>query len=120
MQQAGMIWVLDVLEHQLPVARNALTHVAQQDQFASVKHAVEVTQHALAKILLQRFVRRAEACEYHTVPRRHSKPPQPMFLGAEVGWHAALAAIPAVKRETEQIPGKIVGPLVIGTDKLLC
>ena len=50
---------------------------------------------------------------------RHREALQPMFLRAEIGGHAALAAIAAAERHAEQVAGEVVGPLVIGADELL-
>ena len=118
-QQAGVVRVLDVLEHQLPVAGNALAHVAEHDELAAVEHAVEIAQHAVAEIGLERLVRRAEAGEHDAVPLRRREALQAVVLGAEIGRHAALAAIAAAERHAEQVAVEIVGPLVIGADELL-
>ena len=42
-----------------------------------------------------------------------------MFLRAEIGGHATLAAIAAAERHADQIAGEVIGPLVIGADELL-
>ena len=42
-----------------------------------------------------------------------------MLLRAEIGRHAALAAVAAAERKTKQVAGEVVGPLVIGADELL-
>jgi len=44
MQEADVVGILDVLLHQLPVAGNALTRVAENRKLAAVKDAVEIGQ----------------------------------------------------------------------------
>ena len=44
MEQAGVVRVFDVFQHQLPVAGNALAVVTQQGEFSAIEQAVEVMQ----------------------------------------------------------------------------
>jgi hypothetical protein len=55
MQQAGMVGILDVLEHQLPVARDPLAQVTEHDEFAAREDPVEIAEHGIAEIAVERL-----------------------------------------------------------------
>ncbi|EWS62853.1 hypothetical protein Y695_03916 [Hydrogenophaga sp. T4] len=121
-QQTGVVGVLDVLLHQLPVAGNALAVVAQDRELAAVEQAVEVLQDGRPHVLFERLDLVIERGEHHAAAHRHLELRQRMVLGVEVGRHAAidLAVLPhaAAKGHTLQVAVGRVAPLVVGADEL--
>ena len=66
-QQAGVVRVLDVLEHQLPVRReHAGAGSRARSSVAAVEDAVEPAEHRRAEVVVERR-RRAERGEHHAV-----------------------------------------------------
>ncbi len=118
-QQAGVIGVLDVLEHQLPVARDALAHIAEHGELPAGEDAVEIAEHQRAEIILEALRRRIERGEDDAVAPRHAETLQPVRLGGEIGRHAALSLVAAAERHAEQLAAEIIGPLVVRADELL-
>jgi hypothetical protein len=110
---------LDVLEHQLPVARYALAHIAEHGELAAAEDAVEIAQHQGAEIILECLGRGGERGEDDAVPPRHAQALQPVRQGVEIVRHAALPLVAAAERHAEQRAAEIVGPLVIGADEFL-
>src|SRR5262249_10753493 len=53
-KDAGVIGVLNVLEHEFPVAGDALAHVAQNLELAAIEQPVKIVQHLPAEKILQR------------------------------------------------------------------
>ena len=119
MEQARVVGILDVLEHQLPIARDPLPQIPEHDELAAVEDAVEIAEHRFAEIKLERFGVLGKAGEHDAVAARHREALQPMLLRAKIGRHAALTSIAAAERHAEQFAAEIIGPLVIGADKLL-
>src|SRR5882724_1439995 len=116
MQEARMVRVLDVLEHQLPVAGDPLAQVAEHNELTASEHTIEVAEHVFAEIILERFVLRRKAGEHDAVPARHREPLKPVLFPSKIGRHAALTAIPPAEWHAEQIAAEIIGPLMIGAD----
>ena len=56
--------------------------------------------------------------EYDAAVRRDIELPEPVFRLVEVLGHSALAADAALERHADQIAVQVIGPLVIGADKL--
>ena len=80
-QQARVVRVLDVLLHQLPVARDALAVVAEDLQLAAVEQAVEVAEDRRAEEVLERLDVVVERREHDAAARRD------LQLGeAVLGW----------------------------------
>ena len=71
MQQTGVIRILDVFLHQLPVARNALAPVTQNFELAAIEDAVKVFQDGGAEKLLEGLHVMIEGCEHHATPHGH-------------------------------------------------
>ncbi|MNU41213.1 hypothetical protein D3C71_299400 [compost metagenome] len=121
MQQAGVVGVLDVLLHQLPVAGDALPAVAVDHQFAAVEHAIEVMQDVRAQVVFQRFDGMVERREHHAVAAGHRQFGQPVLFRLEVWRHAAvdLAVLfdAAAEGHADQVALQVVVPLVVGADE---
>ena len=117
-QQAGVVRILDVLEHQLPIAGYPLAQISQYDEFAPGKDTVKIAEHVVAEIGLEgrRLGRRAG--EHDAVPAHDQKVLQTVLLRTEIGRHAALAAIAAAERDAEQIAREVVSPLMVRADEL--
>src|SRR5512140_556125 len=98
MQQAGVVRVLDILEHQLPVARQPLPLIAEDFELAAVEYAVEIGEHQRPEIVLQRLVGLRETGEDDTVTRGDREAFEPVLLGPEILGHAALALVAAAER----------------------
>ena len=122
-QQAGVVRVLDVLLHQLPVARNALAVVAQDGELAAIEQPVKVAQDGGAQKLLQRLHAVVKRRKHHAATGSHLELGQPMLCRVEVRWHAAidlailLHATP--KRHTLQVARQGVVPLVVRAGQAL-
>src|SRR6266540_4570680 len=102
--QAGMIGVLDILEHQLPIARDALSHIAQEVQRSPIEHTVEIGQHGGTEIVFEWFDVRAEAGKNGAMPDRDLEGLESMLLTAELGGHTALMFETTVERHPAQTP----------------
>src|SRR5712671_1286055 len=114
-----MVRILDVLEHQLPVARDPLAQVTKHDELAAREDPVEVAEHGFAEIVVERLGLGREAGEDDAMAAHHREALQPVLLQAEILRHAALPAITAAERHPDQIAAEIVGPLMIRADELL-
>src|SRR5438132_4089095 len=90
MQQAGVVRILDVLEHQLPVAANTLAHIPEHPQSAPVEDPVEVEQHGRAEVFCERGDPRIERSEDDPLALSHAQALERMLLQFEVLRHAAL------------------------------
>ena len=116
-QEARVIRVLDVLLHQLPVARNALPVVAEDLQLATVEQAVEVVQHRRAEEVLEGLDIRIERGEDDAAAGRHPELVEAVLLELEVGRHAAVdlafLAHAAAKRHALQVALERIVPLVV-------
>ena len=117
-QQARVVRVLDVLEHQFPVGGCQLARVAEHAKLPAVEHTVEKRQHRRAKIFLERFQIRRKRGEDHPVAAGDPKPAQPVILRIEIRRHAALLLHAAPERHADQIALQVIGPLVVGTHEL--
>src|SRR5712672_3380907 len=117
-QQARVIGVLDVLEHQFPVGGCQLARVSEHAKLAAVEHAVEKRRHRRAEIFFERLQIRRKGREDHPVAARDLELAQPVVLRIEVRGHAALLLHAAPERDPDQIALQVVGPLVIGTHEL--
>ena len=121
-QQTGVIGVLDVLLHQLPVARDALAVVAQHLELAAVEQAVEVGEDGWPHEILQRLHAVVKRRKHHAATGGDFQGGEAMVFGVKVGRHAtvdlAVLANPAPKWHALQIAFEVVTPLVIGADKL--
>ena len=122
-QQARVVRVLDVLLHELPVARNLLAVVAEDLEFAAVEQAVEVAQHFGSEEVFERLHVRVERSEHHAAAHRHLELVEAVRLGVEVLWHAAvdlaLLLHAAAKRHALQVTGEGIAPLVVRADEIL-
>ena len=117
-QQARVIGILDVLHHQLPVARDALAVVAQQRERAALEDAVQPGRDLRAEIVLQRLDGFAEGGEHQAMQHRHPQASEAVVLQVEVRRHAAVDAVAILdailERQSRQFAVELVGPLVIG------
>ena len=122
MQQTGVIRVFDVLLHQLPVAWNTLTAVAQNFQLAAIEGAVKVAQDGGAQEGFQGFNVVVERGKHHATACGHFQFGQAMIFQLELFGHAAidLAVLldTSAKRHALQIAFDVVIPLVVGTQKI--
>ncbi|QTP34840.1 hypothetical protein B7759_03462 [Burkholderia glumae] len=122
-QQSRVIRVLDVLHHQLPVARHSLARVAEHGQLRPVEQAVVIAQDVGAEEILEGLDVLVERREHRTATRRHPQPAQRVMPGIEIRRHAAvdLAALPypTAKRHADQIALQVVVPLVIRAVEVL-
>ena len=122
MQQSGVIRILDVLLHQLPVARNPLPRIAENRQLAGRvvrrKDAIEIGEHIGAEIVFERRNRRIERRKHNAIPGRYLKLVESMIFELEVGRHPALATNAAPIRHTDQVALQVVIPLVIRATKV--
>ena len=88
MQQPGVVWVLDVFHHQLPVARNTLAVVAQQRQFSAAFRAFEDAlkpgEYVGAKISFQRLGVVAESRKNQSVQRSDAQLGKAMILQIKI------------------------------------
>src|SRR5258708_731565 len=112
-----MIRVLDVFEHQFPVAADLLAHVSQDAQGTAVEYAIEVIPHGLAQVLAERrhgMIERGEDDAIHDLDIE--------FLKAVIGkrkvrGHASDAAIAGwqaiAERNADQPAFEVVVPLMI-------
>ena len=69
-QQARMVGILDVLLHELPVARHPLARVAENGELASVEHALEIRQYRGPDVLREGRHLGMERGEDHAVVDR--------------------------------------------------
>ena len=118
-QQAGVIGVLEVLEHELPVGPHALARIAQNAELAPVEHPVEVAQHLGSEIILERPHGVIEGGEDDTAPDGALQGLEVMVLELEIVGHAALILDPAAEGYGGKHALEVVGPLVIGAGELL-
>src|SRR5260370_29647902 len=114
-----MVRLLDVLEHQLPVARDPLPQVTEHDELAAREDPVEVAEHGFAEIAVEHLGLGREAGEDDAMAAHHREALQPVLLQAKIRRHAALAVIASAKRHADQLAAEIVGPLMIRADELL-
>ena len=118
-----MVRVLDVLLHQLPVARNALAVVAQDGELAAIEQPVKVTQNGGAQEFLQRLHAVVKRRKHHAATGGHLELGQPMLCRVEIRRHAAidlailLHATP--KRHALQVTRQGVVPLVVRAGQAL-
>ena len=121
-QQTGVVRVFDVLLHQLPVAWDALSVVAQHHQLAAVEQAVKVLEDGRAHEIFERLHVVVKRREDHTATRGHFQGREAVVFGVKVGGHAAVdfAVLPHTtpKRHALQIALEGVAPLVVRADKL--
>ncbi len=103
-QQARVVGILDVFEHQLPVGRDELARVAEKGQLAAVEDPVVESEHRGSKILFERLQIRGEGRENHAVAPRYLEFSEPMVLRIEISGHAALLLHPAAKGYADQVP----------------
>ena len=119
MQQAGMIRILDVLLHQLPVARNALSRIAEDHQLAvwltCREHAIEIPEHVGTEIVFERRHRAIKGGEDDPVALGDFQLVEAMILEPEIGRHSALLADTAPIWNAHQVTLEIVVPLVVRT-----
>ena len=118
MQQRRVVGVLQVLEHQLPIAWNKLAGVAQYLQLPPVEDPVHEPVDGLAEILFVGLHVRVHAGEDRPVVVVHLQDIEAVLLALEVGGHAALLTNAPAQRHPDQVALQIVGPLVIGADEL--
>ena len=111
--QAGVIGVLDVLEHQLPIARDTLPHIAEEPQRTPIEHTVEIRQHGRAKVVCEWFDLRAKTGKDGAVTDRDLESLKPIRLAGEIGRHATLMLEATVERHPAQAPLEVVGPLMV-------
>jgi hypothetical protein len=121
MQQAWMVGVLDILHHQLPVARYALAVGAEQRELAAIEDAAQPGHHVRADIIRKGGRIRIDARKNQSVIGGDLQFAETMLPEIEIGRHAALhlvAFLHAVaKGQTGKIAVQLVGPLVIGADE---
>src|SRR5262249_15363846 len=118
-QQAGMVRVLDVLEHQLPVAADALAHVAEHAQRTAVEDAIEERHHGRAEVRVERRRGGVERGEDYAVPLAYREALQTVVGELEVRGHAALSPQPALQWHRLESAAEVIRPLMIGTHELL-
>src|SRR5262245_52267219 len=82
-----MIGVLDVLLHQLPIARNALTRIAENCELPAVEQTIEIAQDLWPEIAFQWFDLVVEGREDDAVSRSHLQLGQRMVGRLEIGRH---------------------------------
>ncbi|MNI34556.1 hypothetical protein D3C73_885490 [compost metagenome] len=119
MQEPGVIRVLDVLLHLLPVGGNVLAVVAQHLQLPAVIDASVVLPELLAEVVAKRRRLVREGGPDHAVDHLDPQLGQAVLLQVEVGGHPALALHTPAERHALQVAVQGVGPLVIGADQLL-
>ena len=117
-QQAGVIRILDVLEHQFPVGRDELARVTQYLKLAAVENAVIERKHGGAKVCLEGLNVLGKGREHRAVTRRDLELAQAVVLRVEIVRHAALLFHAAPKRHADQVALQVIGPLVVGTHEL--
>src|SRR5438067_2519903 len=83
-KQARVVRVLDVLLHQLPVARDALAVVAQDLQLAAVEEPVVVLQDRRSEVRLERLDVGVEGGEHHAAARGDLQLGEAVLLEPEV------------------------------------
>ena len=120
-QQAGVVGVLDVLLHELPVTRNALAVVAQDLELAAVEQAIEPPQDLRAQVVLEGLHVEVEGGEDHAAARGHLQLGQAVVGGLEVRRHAALDLAVLLDAPPQRYPAQlalqVVAPLVIRADE---
>ena len=121
-QQAGVVRVLDVLLHQLPVAWDALAVIAQKCELAAIKHPVKVAADGGAEVLFKRRHIVVKAGEYCAAARRNFQLGQAVGFEVKVSRHAADGAAILLQTTPErhalQIALEVVIPLVVRAHQL--
>ena len=122
-QQAGVVRILDVLLHQLPVARDALAVVAEDRELPPIEHPVEVAEHGRTHEVFERLDVVIERREHHAAARGDLQLREAVIGRLEVGRHAALhlalGAHAAAEWHALQVALQRVAPLVIRADEFL-
>jgi len=118
-QQPGVVRVLDVLLHQLPVAGDVLPIVAEHLQGPAAVDSGVVGPKLLAEILAERRGRVAEGRPNEAVDDLHPQAAEAVVGRVEVGRHAALPPDTAAERDALKVAAEVVGPLVVGTEQVL-
>ncbi len=116
-QQACVIGILDVFEHQFPVAGDALARNADDAQGFAVEHAIEQREHFRAQIIFQRLHIGGGACEDCAVAARHAQFCQAVIALVEIIGHSAMAADTLDEGHAREIAIQPIRPLVIGALK---
>ena len=112
MQQCRVIGIPRVFRIELPVAANALAHVAH-DLDGPREQPVDGGKQRRVEICLQSHGVRAERGEDHALVRRHAQSGETMFLGIELGRVAAHPRHAAAVGNAHQVAAGIVSPLMI-------
>ena len=101
MEQAGVVRVLDVLEHQLPVRRHRLALVAEHAQLPSVEDAVEPADVGRSEVVLERRQAAVERGKDDAVTFRHRQSLEPVVAIVEVDRHPSITAHPTLEWQPE-------------------
>ena len=117
-QQARVIGILDVLEHQLPVGGDELARVAEEGELAAVEDAVVQCEHRGPEVLFEGLEPLSERREDHAVTPRNAELSESMVLRIEIRRHAPLLLHAAAERHTDEIALQVVCPLVIRAHEL--
>src|SRR5260221_8051160 len=110
-----MVGILDVLHHQFPIPRNALTRIALDDERPAVEGTVEVMQEVGADVFLQWLDLLVERCKHHSTACSYLQLCEASIIQGEIGRHSALPLDPALEWHANELAVKVVIPLVIGT-----
>src|SRR5919201_726897 len=117
-EETGMVRILDVVEHQLPVRRDELSGVAEHLELPTVEHAVEELEHLQADELLERLDIIRERGEYHTMACGRMQLAQAVVLEVKVRGHPPLLLDAAPKVHADEVALQVVRPLVVWAHEL--
>ena len=118
-QQARVVRVLDVLEHELPVGGNDLPLVAENAKLPSVEDPVEPSEVGLAEIVLERRHTTLERGEDDAVALGDGEPLEAVLGEREVGRHSSGALDPVPEGDAAEVAIEIIGPLVVRAHEAL-
>ena len=103
MQQSGVIGILQILEHQLPIAWNKLPRIAKNLELATIENSIHKSVNRLAKKIFVQLRVMVEGRKDRAVVIVHLKDIEPVFFAFEIVGHAALLFNPAPKRNPDQV-----------------
>src|SRR5262249_31403706 len=91
--------------------------VTEKPRLAAVEGGLKLLEHLRPEVILQRFHASDIGSEHHAAVSRDIEPTQSMLRAVEIGGHSPPSAFPAAEWNAGEIALKIVGPLVVRTDK---
>ena len=116
-EQAGVVGIPVVLGVELPVVGQHLAVIADDPQRLD-EHAIDISGKPGADIVEERRRLAGERSEDQPAIDLHPQPFEPVAGLVEIRRKPALAADPALERDTSELAGEIVGPVVIDAAEL--